>query len=237
MIHPYKILRAIMVIGGIFACLSSCSPNLPQASSNEGVIVYEVSFPFDTDNPYINIYPREMTFTFKGDKVRAKLASFAEVVCSELIMDNSKKTLSQYFKVFDEKYKMELNDEGVQEMMAEFPSLNLHSSAEIDSLAGILCKKSFAYFLDRSIQPITLYHTSAIGISAPNWCNQFSEIQEVLLGYEIEQFGKRMQLTAKEVRYEPVSDDKFLSPQGYESLSYDEMHTKIADLVAEFDQK
>jgi len=230
-------MRAIALSFSVALMFAGCSNSPEPHASNEGVIVYEVSFPFDEDNPYINIYPKEMTFTFKGDKVRAKLASFAEVVCSEFIMDNSAKTFSQYFKVFDEKYKMNLNDAEVQEMVAQFPTMNLSSTSEIDSLAGLLCKKSFAHFVDRSIQPITLYHTSAIGISAPNWCNQFSEIQEVLLGYEVEQFGKRMQLTAKEVRYEAVSDEKFNTPQGYEDLSFEEMHSKIADLVSQFDQK
>ena len=236
MYQSYFLKRATPLIISMLILFFGCSPSEDTRVMNEGVIVYEVSFPFDQDNLYINIYPREMTFTFKDNKVRAKLASFAEVVCSEFIMDNSNKSFTQYFKVFDEKYKMELDDAGVQKILAELPTFNLQESNELDSLAGILCQKTFAHFIDRSIQPITLYHTGDIPIDAPNWYNQFSEINEVLLGYEVEQFGKRMELTAKQIRYEPVPDERFNAPNGYADLSFDEMHLKISNLVAEFDQ-
>ena len=237
-IHPklYGI-SSLLVLGLTLAVyLAACSGANPGKSNTEGVIVYEVSFPFDQDNPYINIFPKEMTFTFKKNKIRAKLASFAEVVCSEFIIDNTNKRFEQYFKVFDEKYHLQLDEEGVQQMIGLMPNLELHTTTELDSLAGLICAKSLANFIDRSAQPIVLYHTPTIGIRSPNWYNQFSELNDVLLAYEIEQFGKRMRLEAKEIRYEEVSDDKFILPEGYESVSFTEMHSKIEDLVAQFDK-
>lgn len=239
-LHPKNLLVSIclLLLGLVLVTqMCSCSEVEKEIPTNQGVIVYEVSFPFDQDNPYINIFPKEMTFTFKENKIKAKLASFAEVVCSEFIIDNSEKRFEQYFKVFDEKYHMELDEKGVAEMLKHLPNLELRNTAEIDSVAGLICAKSLASFIDRSAQPIILYHTHKIQLDEPNWYNQFSDLKDVLLAYEIEQFGKRMRLEAKEIRYEAVSDSDFVSPSGYSTVSFDEMHGKIEGLVAQFDQE
>lgn len=238
-LNPIAPFGNLFVIGTVLILLIatfSCSSSEESDTRNEGVIVYDVSFPQDKDNPYINIFPQEMTFTFKDDKVRAKLSSFAEVVSSELIIDNAERKFNHFFKVFDEKYRVELDDDGVIEMISGFPEIKVENTSERDSLAGIICKKSLAYYLDRSSQPVILYHTPMIDLAAPNWFTQFKDLQEVLLGYEIEQFGKKMRLTAREVRYEAVNDNYFEAPSGYEQVSLDEMESKIGELVAQFEE-
>jgi len=213
-----------------------CGENSPWNSITEGMIVYDVSYPLELDNPYINIYPGEMTFFFKDGKVRARLASFADVVTSEFIIDNKARTFVQYFKAFDEKFRLELDHTGVQGMLSELPDVQLRETTETDSLAGFLCRKSLASFASLPEDKFTLYHTRAINIKCPNWCNKYDAIDEVLLAYDIEQFGKRMRLKAKEVVYQEIPDDKFAEPKGYADISMEEMKVQIGGLVAQFEE-
>jgi len=213
----------------------NCGSKFSFGSLDEGKIIYDVTFPFDADNPYINIYPSEMTYIFKDGKVKITLASFAEVVTSEFIIDNNDRTFNQYFKVFDDKYRLQLNDRGVEDMVNTLPALSLKSTEEHDSLAGYLCNKTMATFLNSPGESISLYHTAAIDMDCPNWCNQYSSISEVLMSYEIEQFGKRMRLVAREVNYEEISDDEFIEPQGFTDVNMAEMKGHIETLLSDFD--
>jgi hypothetical protein len=234
--HLYKIFGAagIAVLIVTVALNWNCGTGFSFKSLDEGKIIYDVTFPFDADNPYINIYPKEMIFLFKDGKVKLKLASFAEVVTSEFLIDNNDKTFCQYFKVFDDKYQLKLDNSGVQQMVNTLPPINLKSSETTDSLAGMLCNTTIAAFMNHPEDSILLYHTSAIDIDTPNWCNQYNAIPEVLMAYELEQFGKRMRLTAREISYEEVSDEEFLHQEGFKDVSMNEMKLQIENLLADF---
>lgn len=236
---PYTSLlsdKKVLSVVIAFFILTACSNPFRPENIKEGRITYDVSFPYDQDNPFINIYPKEMSFVFKDGKIRAKLSSFAEVVRSEFIIDNDKKEFTHCFKVFDEKYVMELSEAELGQMMDEFPATDVLGTAQLDSLAGFLCRKSIASFAGRVDESIDIYHTNHIIIPDPNWYNQFHSVPEVLLSYEIEQFGKRMKLVAREISCEEIPDSEFELPKGYTSVSFGEMKGKISELVAQFNQ-
>jgi hypothetical protein len=231
-------LRRISLYTGLLGTLCfagwKCGKNSPWNSITEGMIVYDVSYPLEMDNPYLNIYPSEMTFLFKGGKVKARLASFADVVTSEFIIDHNKRTFVQYFKAFDDKFRLVLDHHGVKGMLKELPDVQLNNTMETDSLAGFLCRKSLASFATLPEDKFTLYHTRAIDIDSPNWCNKYNAIDEVLLAYDIEQFGKRLRLKAKKVVYQEIPDEKFAEPEGYEDVSIQDMNLQIQDLMSQF---
>ncbi len=103
-----------------------------------------------------------------------------------------------------------------------------------DSIAGFLCEKTIAHFLNDSVPAIELYHTKAIKVDHSNWWNQFSEIDGFLLAYEVEQYGKRMRLQAREITYGPVADERFEIPADYLLITSDAMKEKIDGLMTDF---
>ncbi|MEO0404395.1 MAG: hypothetical protein AAF193_05955, partial [Bacteroidota bacterium] len=67
--------------------------------------------------------------------------------------------------------------------------------------------------------------------SNPNWFTQYSEIEGVLLGYEIEQYGMRMKLHARTVEEKEVDADLFTISKQYELISSDKMEVVIDSLM------
>ena len=75
--------------------------------------------------------------------------------------------------------------------------------------------------------------TDEIELSNPNWYTPYSELENVMLQYEVEQYGMNMHLAAREVRFEEVDLSHFEVPEDYDSISPDSMMVMLEDLIAE----
>lgn len=201
---------------------------------DQGVIIYDVSFPFSQDNIVVNILPSEMVMEFKEDRVHGRLRTIGGVVQTDFIVDNKSRIFNQLLKAFDDRYVLSLDAKGVKEMLATVPRMKLIETDETDSIAGYLCKKTIGAFINDSVPSIELWSTSEIAINSPNWYNQYAELDEVLLGYEIEEYGMRMRLRARQVKYEEVSDDRFEVPVNHAAVDLENMRSKITELLEQF---
>lgn len=223
-----------VVLGVMAITMISCNDSTTQREFTEGVIEYEVSFPFDQDDMLINLYPQKMVMNFDNGQIQAELRSLGGIVTSRFYVDNNTQHFSQVLKSFDEKVAMHLDAGGVENMLSKMPTMVLDPTGEIDTVAGFACHKTIANFASDSVPPIVLYHTPDIKILEPNWWNQFNECSEVLLGYEVEQYGMRMRLLATHVRIEEVDDSVFDIPDGHEEVDWEGMQTKIEGLLDQF---
>lgn len=201
----------------------------------QGVIVYNVSYPVLEHSILENVLPSEMTILYKGDMARGQLRSVGGIVNSEFISNQQTKMFKQLLKSYQDYYVCELDQEGVNEFISTFPSLRFEKTAETINVAGFNCEVTLAYNNDNPDEsPMRVYHTKELNISNPNWYTQFNEIDGVLMGYELEQFGMTMRLEAKEVLERPVEDAAFLVDGKYQSVNSDEMESKFQHLISEF---
>ena len=79
----------------------------------------------------------------------------------------------------------------------KYPIPDILKVSEFDSIAGTFCEKKIAifdYLADG--YDVELYETFDVDIKNSNWCNQYTEIDGVLLGYEIKQFGIQARMIA-----------------------------------------
>jgi hypothetical protein len=223
-----------VVIGILAIAMVGCDNSDKQCEFSEGVIEYEVSFPFDQDDMLINLYPKKMMMSFDNGQIMAELRSLGGIVTSQLYVDNNTERFSQVFKSFDEIVAMNLDATGVKDMLGNMPRMVLEPTVEKDSIAGFLCSKTIANFASDSVPAIALYHTSEIEIPNPNWWNQFNVCDEVLLGYEVEQYGMRMRLRATSVRVDDIDDSIFSVPEGYAVVDWMGMQEKIEGLLDQY---
>lgn len=214
--------------------LISCEGSNLFTSKTEGTIVYEVSFPYEENRIILELYPKELLFDFKDDKAKASLKSTWGIVSSDLIIDSDQKTYTQLLKTFGDKYQMTLIGDDINLWLERNPSIRIEESSDTLTIAGYLCNKSVAYFNTDSFPPIELYHTKALKFKNPNWWNQYHQINGFLLGYEVEQYGKRMRLRAKDVKFQAIPDEAFIIPSDYQKLSFSEMTAQLDKVINEF---
>lgn len=201
---------------------------------HEGIITYDVTFPFEENSLMLELFPKEMTLEFKKEQMRTSVKSSYGVITTDFIIDNKSHTLTQLLKSFGEKSSLTIANEGVSEWLSQYPPVRLEFTNESDSVAGYLCHKTIAHFENDSIPPITILYTKDIKLDHSNWWNQFQGIDGFLMGYEIEQFGKRMRLRAREIKFEPIQDERFVAPTDYKQVDNAAMHAQMQKLVDDF---
>ncbi len=214
--------------------IASCTENGKKQSISEGKIIFDVAFPFEEGDILQHIYPEEMVMEFKDNRVHGLLQSLGGILSSEVYIDNNSHEFDQMLRVMKDRYHLELGASGVQEMLERMPQMTLVPTDKTDSIAGYLCKMTLAEFVGDSVPSVELWHTSDINLSTPNWCNQYHDLDEVLLGYEVEQYGMRMKLRARSIFLEDIGDDVFTQPEGYTEVDIYQMDEKIRSLIEEY---
>lgn len=228
----------IVSIALVAACLvlASCGSG-DDDSHAEGIIVYDVSFPYNTNELLSNIYPEEMTVAFRGEEITGNLEAMYGVVGNSFYVNNETHVFDQFLKTLKGKYHMTLDSSGVEKMLDLSTKVQLIPTERTDSIAGLLCKLTIAEFLLDSVPPIELWHTSEIPIQNPNWCNQYHGVDEFLLGYDIEQWGMRMQCRARSVEFCEVGETRFALPAGYQEVDLEGMTSVVSELLSILDEK
>lgn len=211
--------------------LGSCEYERPQ---DEGLIVYDLTFPFLEESILKNVFPEEMKLHFKDGKMHGEIRSLGGIVKTTFVTDNRKKEISQMLKNYSEYDVCTLNEEGVRGFLSDQPEVRFEPTDKRESIAGYNCKVTIAHFQTDSVPPIFLYHTDEIELLNPNWYTQFADMEEVLLGYEIEQFGMRMQLRARQVIKRDIDSSLFAVPEKYTACPADEIKTKMRAMLSDF---
>jgi hypothetical protein len=227
--NPLNIILCCICIVVLFSC-----KNKATTDGLEGKIVYDVTFPYEQNKLMLELYPKEMVLQFKGSKMHSKIRSSYDVMTTDLILDEEEKTAIQMLKNMSKRFAVEMNEAEVKEWVKQYPQVRIENTGVTETIAGYVCTRSIAHFENDSLPAIELYHTKGIGLSHSNWWNQFSAIDGFLLGYDIEQYGKRMKLRARSVSFEPVTDTEFLIAKDYGKVEMDRMKAEIDAVMKSF---
>jgi len=232
-IQPLKRLMPLTIIS-LAWLLCSCGNTSNSTSGLEGKIIYDVSFPFEKNTVMLDLYPKELTFHFKDDMMHSEIKSSYDLLTTDFIIDNKQRKLTQLLKNMSSRYGMQLDESGMQSWLAQYPEIRLEPTTETETIAGYVCNKTVAHFVTDSLPDIFLYHTRGLGIDCSNWWNAFEGVDGFLLGYDMEQYGKRMRLRAREVKFEAIDDSEFAVPDNFKMTDAQGMHAQIMDVVNEF---
>ena len=211
--------------------LAACEFDRPEA---EGRIYYELSFPFLEGNILENVFPTEMVLSFKDDRMAGEIRSLGGIMKTSFITDNDAKTIQQMLKNYSDYSFANFDEDGIRNVLSQQPGVRIESTNDSAMVAGYKCAVSVAYFLIDSVPPIQLFHTDQIDIEEPNWYTQFHELNEVLLGYEVEQFGMRMKLLATQVIKCEVPEASFVVDKDYKEVSGEQLSSQLKSLLDEY---
>ena len=198
--------------------LLSCN-NIPYFGHQEGKIIYDVTFPYESNDIKFALFPSEMTCIFDGEHQHTFIESAYGIVKSEFIIDHEKKEFNHLVACFGSDYAMHLNEGEYNDWIKQFPSVRLEQTDETMMIAGYECKKTIAYFASDSLPSVDLYSTTKLDIDGNNWWNSYAGVEGTLLGYDIEQYGRRMQVRAREVIFQKTTPEDFQVPTSYTPIS------------------
>lgn len=225
----YVLILLVIVLAG-----NACRNKWYDSTVHQGKIIYDITFPNEKNSVLMDLYPKELNFHFKGDLFHSQVKTSYDLLATDIIVNTEEKSMAQLLKNMSKRYSIKLDRNETEEWLKQYPAMRLEPTDETVVIAGYTCNKTIAHFPNDSIPPIELYHTKGLGLSNDNWWNQYQGLDGFLLGYEIEQFGKRMRVRAREIKFEAVPDSKFEIPSDYVPLGPDEMYQQITAVVEEY---
>ena len=215
--------------------LFSCS-NKNDFRSSEGIIDFDINYPVKNyDASFQRLMPKKMTMSFK-DNVYKNEVSIGVFFNSAIITDCNKKEIIMILNFKPKKIYTKLNEQQVAEMLTNFPAPEIINTNAYDSIMGIVSKRYYGVYEDlEDGRDVQLNESKQILINNSNWGNQFSEINGVLINYEVAQFGLNMQFKAQSIDLETnVPDSTFLIPKDYKQESLEVYLQEMNDIFSVF---
>lgn len=222
--HISYIIVAIVIIS---FSLTGCGEK--DNKIKEGIIEYDVVYPYFKDPFMKSQMPKKMTFEFKNNKYKNTIER--GLFGTSLISNCKDSTLIMIFRFGKKQIYTELDAALTDTMINKNGIPDIINLNKTDSISGLLCTKYMGVFdnLDDGYDG-EVYETKDIGIDSPNWCNPYRELGGVLLGYEIDQFGLQMRFRADKITDTIVSDSTFMIPSNYKKVSLERMLYEIEEL-------
>lgn len=195
----------------------------------QGIIEYDITYPYFKDEFMIGVLPKKMNLEFKDGiyKNTIEISMFGTSLISNCIDSTLIMTFhfgkKQYYTVLD----AELTDVMIQQNgIPDIIKLNT-----TDSVAGVLCSKYMSVFDNlKDGYDAEVFETKDIAIPNSNWCNPYRTIDGVLMGYEVDQFGLQMRFKATHVIDTLVNDSIFNVPQNFKQVPLERMLYEVEQL-------
>jgi hypothetical protein len=202
---------------------------------SEGTIQYKVTYPYlDSNNVLQRFLPAAMTMHFKNDKIHAEFLAGFGLFKTGFISDSKTMKMSYLLKLINVKYTSHYNQESAKILYSDFPKYKIVLTEETKVIAGYQCKKVIVDFIDEDVPDFSAYYTYDIKIKKPNWSSPLSEIDGVLLEYELEKYNLRMHLTADKIIGGEIADELLSIPKDYEEIPNTKMNNKIRETFQNF---
>jgi len=211
----------------------SCGDQL--STKSQGEIHYKVTYPkMDKENFMRDFMPEKMMLTFKDDKYMTTLSAGMGMFKINFLFDLPNKELTQMVKLINKKYFLKLNNEEIAASISKQPKFSIEFMDETKTILGYKCKQALITINNGLNDVFTVAYTDEINVKTPNWPNQFSIINGILLEYQYEKYGVCMRFTANKIHFKKIKDSEFEIPEDYSRLNEAEMDKEMQEIFDSF---
>jgi len=213
--------------------LNSCGHDADDKS--EGIITYKISYPkMDKGNFMLDFMPRKMVMKFQEDIYATNLSAGMGMFKSSFICDKNNGEFVQMVKLINKKYALQLDSEGIKKSIESRPALTVEHTNEVKNILGYNCKKAIVTVNNEKQDAFTVFYTDQINMETPNWCNDFVDIDGVMLEYQYEKYDVCMRFTASKIEFKEIDDKVFELSKDYVLISESEMDKEMQEIFDSF---
>lgn len=232
-----KLLTRYLLLLAIIISVNGCTTYFDSGKVSEGIVEFEVSYPeLDPSSVLADLLPTKMVMKFKDDKFATDLSAGFGMFKMSIVNDGDEKEFSQLVKLINEKFIVSYDEAGGLNSLGNLPIARIEETGKTKMIAEFECKEAMVHLEGDSSLPFTIYYTDEIKLANSNWFNIFSEIDGVLLEYQIERYNLCTRFKATKVIQQEIEDEVFDISEEYESITEEEMNSKMEEIFNNFSE-
>ena len=190
-------------------------------TASQGWIEYDVTA-VDPSNPMADLAPNKMLVKFKEKRSVAEMSAGMGLLTMTFVSDYNTKTVTQLVKLLNKKYASTANAEELQKEKNN-SGITVTKTNDTKLIAGFKCKKAKVTCANHSHPDFDVYYTDEIELENPNWGNEYSDIDGVLMEYQLKRYNIELLFTARKVEKKHVEDSEFDRPADYKLITQKEL--------------
>lgn len=140
-------------------------------------------------------------------------------------------TNTTLLKLLDNKYCYRGEKNELACCFDELEGMELEFTDNTKNLLGFNCQKVIATFPEQDRKPFIIYYTKDIHTRRPNITNPYSDINGVLLEFELNLSQVNMRLQPRAFHKVEVCEEEFEIPSGYKNVSKEKMKQIFKELL------
>lgn len=213
----------------LFFVVLSCK-NKDVTKISEGIIEYDITY--FSDSAYKipeQFLPKTMIFQFNQNYASYKI-DLMGMFCITNITNLSKRTHTSVIKLFNNKYKYAGSKNENPVFFKPGTSFLIKETDDTLAMAGLPCRKTIITDL-KCRRKFDVVYTDKFRIETPNINTPYSEIDGILMKFEIDLGTMRMTLKAKKVTPGPVKNSEFKVADDYMNISQTKMREIIGKML------
>lgn len=208
-----------------FGFLLSCS----KEKIPEGEILYTITYPHNELKGMVeHIMPEEMTLTFKGSKIRSKIAR-GKIFQTEVVSDESDESIEMRLDFGNKMFFCILSKEDVEKLKDSQPEYTLKPTGVEDSVGGCYGKE-YTIKSQEGIKHTNAWFTEELIPQEAYFYSSYAGIKGVPLVFDIERYGIIMHLEATEFVKREVKVEEFIRNPDLEEISFDRYEMEVQEL-------
>lgn len=212
--------------------LSGCSADSNDNDSKkikEGEIVYEIKYPtYKRKNSILfKILPKQMITTFKDNCYKNEFIFSNKALSLTIISDCNKKQTTLSYSDGARKKFTNIDTTNINLLLDQLPKYTKSSNKIVASNFLNLPSSKFELTCEENQTVFDVTSSKSIEINKVNWCTPFHEIEDVLLNYQMTQFGIDMEFSAVEINKKSINSSELIIDTSYKIESMEKYLDEI----------
>lgn len=209
----------------------SCKSDKDLTKIYEGIIEYDITYSSDsiTSVP-VQFLPKKMLLQFNQHYASYKIEDMMGVFCITNTTNVSRRTHISTIKIFNKKYKYVGKKGEVPVFFRPESVFLIKETEDTVTLAGIKCQKSAVTDL-KARRKFDVAYSEDFFIKEPNINTPYSDINGILMKFEIDLGRMRLTLTAKKIVPSQIKNQVFRIGDDYKLINEEKMREIIATML------
>lgn len=218
-----NLLKGFVLLFVLFS-VHACKPGADEHTLNEGAIEYNITYLEDTlDNFMLKFLPNKMVVMFRDYNTVNKIQGLSGVVSFTHIQNLKEDKGVTLVHLLNKRYIYHEEPNEPSLFYDPIAEMTITPTGNTKEICGLVCAESRVVTPDDKLGTFLIYYTEKLHIPNANAHTPFTDVEGVLLEFQLKLYDVRMKFTANNIQEGAIDKQEFEIPKDYKPINKETM--------------